>query len=174
MGCTRVNLMHDPPCTKNTTSVTMLLLHYTTGGGSYRSRVVEGCMSPRTTWHPRADMDVARRSDGWCVARGGGTFWLLPLRAGSPLALRAQTLTEAVQEADEFSPPEGWWWTGSAWMSEAWQVAPVEGGWAVCTPEGSRVVRRVHPQAHGARAWADVRRDRAGRALRGPLPTKRA
>lgn len=131
-------------------------------------------MNPRTTWHPRADMDVARRSDGWAVVRGSTCFWLLPTGAGAPSAMRAVTMAAAIQEADEAAPPDGWRWSGSTWVSDVWHVVPGDGGWVVCTPDGARVVRSVHTHAHAARTWADVRRDRAGRALRGPLPTTRA
>lgn len=131
-------------------------------------------MTPHTTWHPRVDMDVARRSDGWAVVRGGDSFWLLPVSAGAPRAMTATTLAAALQEADEFAPPSGWQWSGGTWVSDVWHVVSADGGWVVCTPDGTRVVRTVHAHAHSARTWADVRRDRAGRALRGPLPTKRA
>jgi hypothetical protein len=100
-------------------------------------------MNPRTTWHPRADMDVARRSDGWAVVRGSTCFWLLPAGAGVPSAMKATTMAAAIQEADEAAPPDGWRWSGSAWVCDVWHVVPGDGGWVVCTPDGARPVRSV-------------------------------
>jgi hypothetical protein len=129
-------------------------------------------MRPRTTWHLRRDHQIARREDGWSVARSGEAYWLLPPTAdGVVQPLLSATLDDAVSLVDELHPPSGWQLEGGAWLSDVWHVRPVGEDWAVFTPEGDRVVRGVHKRAHEAREWADVRRDRAGRALRGPIRT---
>lgn len=120
-----------------------------------------------TRWKLRQDMKVARRSDGLVVVHEGQGYFLLS--EGALTSLSALSLEAAVEEADLLRAPTGWAWSGQAWTHTSWIVAQRGTVWVICDKAGLPLAVQPHERAYTARSWCELRLNRAGRNLRGPL-----
>ena len=129
-----------------------------------------------TRWKLRQDQMIARRSDGLVVVLVGSLFHVMRPTAGAQADVQVlaagsrPSLAHAVDQADVLHPPLGWRFDQGAWVHAAWRVEPRLGAWVVTTVSGETLPTAPHPFAFIAQAWCEVRLDRSGRNLRGPLP----
>tara|TARA_Y100000034_G_scaffold119850_1_gene162048 strand:+ start:1137 stop:1547 length:411 start_codon:yes stop_codon:yes gene_type:complete len=124
-----------------------------------------------THWNTNRRYLWGRRADGDILVVGHrDEFWLLP-DSVMPVRLAATSFPAALEEADRRFPPTGWSYVLGFWLSPGWKLKERddEEGWEVFSEEGERRSSRVFPRSDEARRWCEIRQDRVGRPLRGPL-----
>jgi len=103
--------------------------------------------------------------------------WIFVLGRKMKRLRDAEDREAAIEHADRFLPPGQWAYDPDAfkWQRSDWEVRYEGEGWHVWrtnpeTGEMSQASVAIHPTADRGRRWVELRLERTGGNLRGPLP----
>jgi hypothetical protein len=128
-----------------------------------------------SAWARDYRKNTAKRPDGVEIARAPDGEW--HRSSGDRLSgMLGLTLDEAIELYDRRDPPAGWKLvSGRTWVAIGWVITKEEQGWQVKRASAAESDVRIATKtffktADRARRWCELRNDRAGARLRGPLP----
>lgn len=120
-------------------------------------------------WQSNRRYQLARRElGGLTLVQHQGRYALINR---SIEFFEADSLTDAIERADQMQPPKGWDWVARMWISRHWLVKPEGEGWKVYNTHGVLMSKQLFTRSDLARKWCEVRKDRIGLSLRGPKPS---
>ena len=128
-----------------------------------------------SSWARDYRKNTAKRPDGAEIARAPDGQWLRAT-GDSMVGAVGLSLDEAIELYDRRDPPAGWKLvSGRTWVAIGWVVTKEEQGWQVKRASAAEADVRIATKTFfktpdRARRWCELRNDRAGARLRGPLP----
>lgn len=103
--------------------------------------------------------------------------WIFVLGRRMKRLVGADEREDAIEQADQFLPPGQWGYNPKdfTWYRKDWEVRYDAEGWQVWrtdpqTGDMTQASVTSHPSADRARRWVELRLERTGGNLRGPLP----
>lgn len=88
------------------------------------------------------------------------------------------SIEEAVEAADAYLPPDGWTYKKDCWVAGSWGGTKegvwevrrvIKDHWMIYGLNGELLSKRTFERADLARKWCEIRKDRVGLNLRGPI-----